>query len=232
MSGNAKRRAREAEKRVERLHYKFITEYVKCLHKDTFDKAEELYRKTRQLYPHGVKDLTKTAEFMNVVTPDKAIPRYYVYRKTNETNTEMEMVLEIPLIPLPQATGSTAAQSSPAAPPAAEVLQPQSSPAVPPAAEVLLPLLLPEEAYEELLNELQKDPDLMQILNDLPIDVPPTASQPLQSCDVPNQELSNDLPHDDIDVFTHDNDSMYNDMWDGIMPDDITPLEKELWFIK
>ena len=238
-----KRRVREAEKRVERMHYKFITDYVKSLHNDTFVKAEELYRKIRRLYPHGVKDLTKTAEYMEVVTPDKAIPRYYASRKTVETNTEMEMVLQIPLIPSHQTTRSTTPQAAevlqppaaevlqpqaaevlqpPAAevlqPPAAEVLQPPAAEVLqPPAAEVLQPL--PEETYEKLLEELRKDPELMRILNDLPLDVPPTASQPLQSCDVPNQELSND------DVFTYD-----NDMVDAIMPDDISPLEKELYF--
>ena len=209
-----KRRVREAEKRVERLHYKFINDYVKCLHKDTFDKAEELYRKIRQLYPHNVKDLTKTVEFMKVTTPDKAIPRYYACRKTTGT-TEMEMVLRIPLITAPPAAEvlqpPTAEVSQPPAaevlqpptaevsqPPAAEVLQPPTAEVLqPPTAEVLQPL--PEEAYEELLKELQKNPHLMRILDD----------------------LTHDLPHDD--VFTHD-----NDIFDAIMPDDISPLEKEL----
>ena len=198
MHSATKRKVREAEKRIERLHYKFISDYVKSLHKDAFDKAEELYGEIRQKYPQGVKDLTKTVEFMKAVTPDRAIPRYYMCRKTLEASTEM--VLQIPLIQPSQLTRSTAplpaeVSQPPAA--AAEVSQPPAAAAEvsqPPAAvEALQPVL--EEVYQELLKELQKDPDLMRIMDDLPLDV-----------------LNDD------------------DMFDAIMPDDITPLEKELWF--
>ena len=213
---------RDAEKRTERLHYKFINEYVKALHRDTFDKAEDLYLKIRQLYPPGVKDLTKTVEFIKVVTPNKRIPRYYMSRKTVEPNREM--VLQIPLIsvpelarftappppevfqpPLPAAaaaeviqppSGAAAEVIQPIAAAAAEVIQPPSGAA----AEVIQPI--PEEVYQELLKELQKDPDLMRILGDLPLST-----------------LPND---DDDDVFTH--------MFDDIMPNNITPLEEELLF--
>ena len=190
-----KRRLREAEKRVERLHYKFITEYMKSLHKDIFDKAEELYKNTRLLYPDGVKDLTKTIEFMQTVTPNKTIPRYYACRKTNETHIRAsngrEMVLEIPLMP----------QSETTSPPVA----------APPPPAVSQPLLLPADVYEELLQDLQKDPDLRQILNDFPLD--------------DMQELSNDLPHDDMQELL--NDFPLDDMVE-LSNDYITPLEKEL----
>ena len=190
---------RDAEKRTERLHYKFINEYVKALHRDTFDKAEDLYLKIRQLYP-GVKDLTKTAEFVKVVTPNKRIPRYYMSRKTVEPNREM--VLQIPLISAPELTRFTApppppevSQPPPPAAAATEVIQPPSGAA----AEVIQPI--PEEVYQELLKELQKDPDLIRILDDLPLST---------------------VPNDDDDVFTH--------MFDDIMPNNITPLEEELLF--
>ena len=218
-----KRKVREAEKRTERLHYKFINEYVKALHRDTFDKAEGLYLKIRQLYPQSVKDITKTSEFMEVVTPNKRIPRYYMSRKTVEPNREM--LLQIPLISAPELTRFTAPAAAAAAaevcqPPsgaAAEVCQPPSGAAAevcqPPsgaAAEVCQPPLgaaaeviqpIPEEVYQELLKELQKDSDLMRILDDIPLST---------------------VPNDDDDVFTH--------MFDDIMPNNITPLEEELLF--
>ena len=213
MSSNTKRRAREAEKRVERLHFKFITEYVKCLHGDIYDKAEGLYNNTRQQYPDGVKDLTKTVEFMHAVTPNKAIPRYYTHRKGNETHTEknnmQEMVLNIPLIPLSKTRSMSVVVSSPPA--------------------VSQPLPLSDEVYQELLNELQQDPDLLQILNDFPIDDMDVSSQ---QHDPDPLQILNDFPIDDMDVSSYNDmdDSLYNDIWDAIIPDDVTPLEKELQF--
>ena len=241
-----KRRVREAEKRLERLEFKFITEYVKSLHGDIYRKAKELYQNARQLYPN-VKDLTKTVEFMSTVTPHKVIPRYYTQRKANDTekNSTREMVLEIPLL-FPNKTTSTPVDTQPTQPSeetyqsaevsqptlpseetyqSAEVSQPTlpseetyqsaevSQPTLPSEetyqpAEVSQPTLLSQETYEELLKELQQDPDLMQILNDFSIDTPP----------------------DDMDVFTYndDDDGMNNDIWPSIIPDMVTQLEKEL----
>ena len=197
----AKRRVREAEKRVERLHFKFINDYVKNLHHNIYKDAENLYNTIRQKYPDGVKDLTKTVEFMEVATPDKTVPRYYMSRKTTETTTEMEMVLTIPLIQhdgkntktqavtspptasFPQDVASPPTASFPqdvASPPTASFPQDVASPptasfpqdvASPPTAsfpqDVALPVL-PEKVYQDLLQELQKDPDLMEILNNFP----------------------------------------------------------------
>ena len=204
MSRNTKRRAREAEKRDERLHYKFITEYVKCLHKDIHDKAEELFNSIRHQYPN-VKDLTKTVEYMNVVMPSKPIPRYYQCRRSDGTrsNTKSmsQMVLEIPLIPLnPNTSLSVAAPSPPVASP--PVASPPVAAASPPVA-ASLHLPLSDNVYQALLSELQQDPDLWRIINDFPID-------------------DSSLEDNDMDDFLH------NDIWDAIIPDDVTPIESEL----
>ena len=179
----AKRRVREAEKRVERLHYKFINEYVKNLHHNIYKDAENLYNATRQKYPDGVKDLTKTVEFMAVATPDKTVPRYYMSRKTTGTTTEMEMVLRIPLI---QHDGKNTGTQTVTSPPSPQ--------------DVALPVL-PEKVYQDLLQELQKDSDLMEILNNFPLD---------------------------DGVFGNDTTMDVNDIWESIMPDDMSPLEDEL----
>ena len=220
-----KRRVRDAEKRMERLHYKFISEYVKVLHGDIYEKAENLYQTTRQKYPR-VKDLTKTMEYVKAVTPHKPVPRYYMSRKTN---TEMEMVLQIPLLSntavasrQPPAVSSpqppAVAVSSPQ-PPAVAVSSPQppavSSPQPPavaspqppavsspqPPAVSSLPLPLSDEVFKHLLQDLQQDPDLMNILDGF---------------------------------LLNDNDSMVDttnlesDIWASIRPEENTPLEKEL----
>ena len=60
------------------------------------------------------------------------------------------------------------------------------------------------------MQELQKDPDLVQILNDFPDDFPED-DQPL--CD---------------DVFPEDDQPLCDDVWYETMPDSMTPLEREL----
>ena len=192
MYTSEKRRLRDAEKRVERMHYKFINDYVKALHGDIYKKAEELYQSTRQKYPDGVKDLTKTYEFMKTVTPQKQVPRYYMSRKTKEETTTKRMVLEIPLMP------PTAVSSPHPLPPQAVSLPPPS----PPPAVSLPPLS--EEVFLQLLQDLHHDPDLVKILEDFPIDdecmtdttdLQPDIWDSIQSQDISplQQELSNML---------------------------------------
>ena len=161
----AKRRVREAERRMERVEFKFITEYVKALHGDIYEKAKELYENTRQKYPDGVKDLTKTYEFMSVATPGKHVPRYYMSRRTKETTImSKQMVLEIPLM-LPQAVAVSSPRTTVSSPP-------QASPHPLPPTTLSSPHPVPplsEEVYYELLQDIQHDPDLARILNDFPL---------------------------------------------------------------
>ena len=146
MPSNTKRSCRDAEMRVERIKYKFVNEYVKHLHKDTYMKAKDLYNKIRKIYSNGVKDITKTVEFMEA-TNQKIIPRHYARKR----KAEVEMVLRIPLMSL--------------SPPVSSVSSTTVSSST---TESLPPLLLSDNTFEQLMAELQNDPDLAQILDDFP----------------------------------------------------------------
>ena len=218
-----KRRVRDAEKRRERLEFKFITEYVRALHSDIYGKAKELFHNIRQKYPDRVRDLTKTYEFMSMVTPDKDVPRYYMSRRTKETTiTSKMMVLEIPLMTPQDVPVSSPPQASPhplppqasphplppqasphPLPPQASPhpLSPQASPHPPtpqtlPPTTLSLPPPLSEEVYIQLLQDLQCDPDLARILNDFPLH--------------------------------HEDECMTDDIWDSIQTLEVSPLEQEL----
>ena len=120
MSAKTKRNIRDAEKRKERLHFKFISNYVEAMHGDVFIEAQELYEHARRKNPK-VFDLTKTAEFISVVTPDKEIPRYYKNRRqvcyAQVRDNMSTMVLNIPLIQLqPNGSLPTVAASQPLPP--------------------------------------------------------------------------------------------------------------------
>ena len=198
-----KRRVRDAEKRRERVEFKFIAEYVRALHSDIYGKAKEFYYNIRQKYPDRVMDLTKTYEFVSKTTPGKDVPRYYMARRTKETTiTSKMMVLEIPLM-TPQAVAvSSPPQASPqplppqASPPQASPhpQPPQASPH-PPTPQTLPPPLS-EEVYIQLLQDLQSDPDLARILNDFPLH--------------------------------HEDECMMDDIWDSIQTLEVSPLKQEL----
>ena len=217
---------REAHRNRQRLEYKFIIEYVRNIHKDIYDDANSFYKTVKENNP-GVRDLTKTVEFMGRVKPHEYIPRYYYTRKGRTTTTarkqtELTMSLNIPLMmttpavplplaeePLPLAQPSPVtvppaeeplplAQPSPVTVPPAEEPLPLAQPSpvtVPPAEEPLplappspvivltpadpLPLAvpsedlkLPEEQYQQLIQELNQDPDLNMLFNnfDIPSD--------------------------------------------------------------
>ena len=219
MSSNAKRCARDAEMRVERLKYKFVNEYVKHLHKDTYMKAQDLYNKIRKLYAKSVKDITKTVEFMEGTNQHEKIPRHYARKR----KAEVEMALRIPLMSLPLSVSSTAVSSPTHVSTAVSSPTHASSVPLPPSVsstavsspthvssstavslppnESSVPLLLSDNTFDLLMQELQKDPDLVQILNDFP----------------------DDFPEDDIY-----NQSLCDDVWYETMADSMTPLEREL----
>ena len=247
-----KRRTRELEKRNERLYYKFVYEYTKCLHPDVYTQATNKYRNIRELYPKQVKDLTKTVEFMAAAKPQEPIPRYYYHRKTvnphSDTSDTREMVLEIPLmapseLPPFQTPQPSQTPPSPTAPvtepcPTTHVSQP--------------PLLLEQRVFDELLKEIQSDPDLNNILNDFPLDFPPDAGTPdtdLNQIDdvmglTPLKEIQSDPDLNNIlsdfpldfppDAGTPDTDLNQIDddytpvVWNNNDAMGLTPLEQEL----
>ena len=181
-------RGREALRNDERLYYKFIVKYIEGLHGDLFTKADDFFKDTRQRNPY-VRDLTKTVQFMTEVTPNKPIPRHYKYR---QPRVDKPIPLLIPLLKL-QPTDVTS-QPSPAVPvpvsqpsPPVPVSQPSppvpvSQPSPPVSVSQPSPLLLQPDVYQDLLNEIQRDPELRQIMNDFPDD----------------DESMNDLVWDDI----------------------------------
>ena len=84
-------------------------------------------------------------------TNQKIIPRHYARKR----KAEVEMVLRIPLMSLSppvSSVSSTAVSSS-------------TTESLPPS---LPPLLLSDNTFEQLMAELQNDPDLAQILDDFP----------------------------------------------------------------
>ena len=198
MSGGTKRKVRDAEKRDERLHWMFIVKYVNGLHSNVYTEAEEFYQKVKSRNP-GVKDLTKTVEFMGMVTPDVVIPRHYTSRRRShliQPQPQTEMVLNIPLLPQ-QITQSLRPRVSTLPPPEVSTLPPPEVSTLPPP-EVSTPLS--PEVYEELLNQLKSDPDLWNILNNFPFEE--------------NTDGINNL--------------VAEDMGDMFWANDITPLEHEL----
>ena len=94
---------REARRNKERLYFKFLSKYFEGLHDDLYKQADALYQQVKKNNP-GVKDLTKTADFMAVVTPELNIPRYYKTRQlmnvgpSTPERTTREMVLRVELV--------------------------------------------------------------------------------------------------------------------------------------
>ena len=236
------KKGREARRNDERLYYKFIVKYMEGLHQDLFKKAVDLYNDAKQNNP-SVRDLTKTVQFMTEVMPNTPIPRYYKNRQTNVIKPRLQqqqMVLRIPLVKLPvsQTSPQVSHPSPPVSQPSPQVSHP-SPPVSQPSPQVLHPsppvsqpsphlpvpvssqtsqhlLPLAPDVYQELLNELQQNPELQQILNDFP----------------DNDETTNNIVCDDIDMsqdpgFVCD-ESMNSFVWDAIDMYDISPLENEI----
>ena len=169
-------RGREAKRNDERLYFKFIVKYIEGVHPEIFQKAVELHKEAKENNP-GVNDLTKTAQFMAAATPELPVPRYYRYRNLKGKNTThvrsfpprgevknttrsiqegSQMVLEIPLYK----------HESP--PPVTPPVTPTVTPTVTPQVPSSPPLPITSDMYQEMLTELQRDPQMMQILNDFP----------------------------------------------------------------
>ena len=181
---------REARRNSERLQYKFIVKYIENVHNDIYDKVMDLYQETKKANPN-VKDLTKTEQFMSAAMPGTPVPRYYTTRNlgVNKSTPLIQggptMVLEIPL---------EKQQSAPVVPVPQQPLPSTQTPS-----STTQPLLMPDDMYLQLLAELQKDPNLEQILNDF-------------------QPLNNDID-DDMNPFVQD---------DLFMIDDQSLLESEI----
>ena len=145
--------------------------------------------------------------------------------ETTRTTTTPRMVLNIPLMSLPSnhlispISTSSGVEEQPHISTSSDVgEQPPSPPHISTSSDVgeqpphistssdvgehTLQLEIPAPVYTELLEDLRKDPDLWQILNDF------------------NTDISENVE------IGHDNDDSGNDMWDSF--ENQTPLEREL----
>ena len=173
---------REAKRNDQRLYYKFIVMYFQNLHKDLFEKVEDLYYEVREKNPN-VKDLTKTAQFMAVAMPHIPVPRYYNNRNLRKNTTQQQQVeenttqqqqVEENTTHQQQVEENTTLQQQQLEGPQMVLEIPLHTPSsllqTPPTAPVPSqpPLFIPDNIYRDLLFELQRDPELLQILNDFP----------------------------------------------------------------
>ena len=195
MNTSTEGRGREAIRNKERLYFKFITEYFRNVHEDLFEKATKLYDEVKENNPN-VRDLTKTVEFVSTVTPNVLVPRYYRQRqlKMNKTIHHQQqqlhiqhgpqMVLNIPLqrgsspstvsTPPPISTPSTVSTQTPMSTPISTPPTVSTPPLIstpPTMSTPPSPQVLPANIYEGLLKEIQEDPDLYRILNDITLPV-------------------------------------------------------------
>ena len=95
-----KRRINDVRRRVENNRYKFISRYIETFHGQIYREAEQSYGIIRQKNPH-TKDITKTVEFLLMVTPNKEIPRYYTTKRNKKTlskDSGKTIQLNIPLM--------------------------------------------------------------------------------------------------------------------------------------
>ena len=233
---------REARRNDERLYFKFFVKYFENLHKDLHDKAMNLYEETKKLNPN-VKDLTKTAQFMAVVTPGLPVPRYYHHRQlkadiTRQIQGGPRMVLQIPLRKQqPHQPSPSAAPCIPSPPPpvphqpspSAAPCIPSPPPPVPhqpsPSAAACIPsppAPVPSQSAPVPAQPaplLMPDSTFQQLLTELLKD--PNLEQIMN-----NFPFSND--NDDMNPFVQDDDMNPFVQDDVFMMDDTSPLETEL----
>ena len=196
MNAKEKRRSRDAKRNVERLHFKFIAKYIEGLHGDAFIEAQELYEHAKRKNPK-VKDLTKTAEFMSVVTPNKPIPRHYKRRQVCDATPQIlndmsRMVLNIPLVQLQPDASLPPAVTSPPSPPAVTspplptvVASPPSPPTVasPPSPPMVTSPPLPTVVASPPSPPTVTSPPLPAVAASPPF--PPTVTSPAASPPLP-----------------------------------------------
>ena len=187
-------------------------------------EADQTYKYIQRENPQK-KDMRKTNEFMRITTPYKTLRAYYerTGRKKAGSNQQHEdnMVLNIELIPFqgtqhetpPPETQHEAPppETQHEAPPPETQHDPpppetQHDPPPPEIQHETQQLLLPDHLFEELLQEIRKDPDLSNIFNDM------------DNLDVECQQVSNTEGEGGDD-----------DMWDVFnICNEPTPLELEL----
>ena len=225
-----KRRKIRAEREHTNRHARFVSEYVKTKHNDVYMEADLIYKHIQGKNPNK-KDMQKTDEFTRMTTQYKSLRAYYERKGRNTAgNSEQHedrtqyndnMVLNIELT-LPQGTQHEAPPSEIQHEAQPSEIQHEALPSeiqheAPPSEiqhetlpseiqHVEQQLLIPDHLFEELLQEIRKDPDLYNIFNGF---------------DIPDDECQQ--------VSNTEGEGGDDDMWDVFnICNEPTPLELEL----
>ena len=123
----------------------FIVQYLKAKAPETVVDAENFLEELRQKYPNK-RDLTKTLEFLRNTTEYQDYREFYQRKKpdkkTGSTPPSTDNIaINIPLLPQ-------------------TVVAENTTPLFP---------LIPEETYQDLINQITTDPALGEIFNELSI---------------------------------------------------------------
>ena len=169
------RREDTRRKRQERV----MCAYVKHAHPAVYKEMCDVYEELNEKHPN-TRDLRKTVDFIRL--------RRRVENERKPQKNTRELCLEIPLMRSTTTTTTTTTSppavsvSTPMSPPVVLTPLPTASspPPVPtasspppvPTASSPPPVLppVPDDTYQELLEELQKDSDLWQIFHDFPVE--------------------------------------------------------------
>ena len=156
MDRKDKKKASQKALVIKNKKARFITEYVKRKNPQLYLEGETFYNRLQQEYPQK-RDHTKTHEFLTKTTKYKDYHDFYSRKKlkqyaqkattttTTKTTTTTtihneEMQLCVELLP-------------------PEVAKANTGPLLPP---------VPEDVYQDLLDQIRRDPQLRDILDSMP----------------------------------------------------------------
>ena len=184
---------------------RFISAYIEAKFPEAYNEAIKTYEKVDAVYTNK-RDLTKTVEFVYLTTGVTSLTQYYQKKKAERVKKQLEkeapikdnMILEIPLFGTKDCIQQQQQQ------------QQETNEAA---------LIIPDEVYQNLLEELRKDPDLYSILNDM--DMP--CDDSIDSAG--EQPGESNLDAQCVDIFSELN---QDPVLQAILSDQQTPLEREL----
>ena len=142
---------------------RFVAGYVQSKYPDIYREANVFYEQLGEIYPNK-KDRCKTIEYLRATEGVKSYNEYYRKKRPSKkkgkhtlekSSIADNMVLEIPLFN----TSSTAHK------PNSTILE-QASVNIPQINDQESALIITDDVYEGLVQELRQDPDLYRIFND------------------------------------------------------------------
>ena len=161
-------------------------------------EAEQAYLTMKEKNP-ARKDMTKTVDFLKMTTPYTSYPVYYYSKRKetqktsrnkrdtppkNKTRNTYDMVLNIPLISgqeIATRNDETHPPDSHEIPTRNDETQPPDSHEITTRNDETQPLVMSGTECEDLLREINQDPDLYRIFNDMDIpDIDDMLDTPLE----------------------------------------------------